>query len=281
MDVNAAYRHCWQLTRQRARNFAYGIRLLPPPRRAALAAVYAFARRIDDIGDGDLPTQTKLEALERARADLAALLSGGIPQDPVVVALADAARRFPIPLEAFAELVEGVEWDVRGVRYPDFSALHAYCRRVAGSIGRLSLGTFECRDRARGEQLADDLGVALQLTNILRDVVEDHRAGRVYLPADTLGRFGVGADLDGPTEGLLAAIAAEAERAERWFARGWELLDLLDRRSAACVATMAGIYHRLLRRIRRDPASVLRGRVSLPAWQKGAVAARSLVGVAR
>src|SRR5579884_2365005 len=134
-DVLTAYRHCEQVTSSQARNFSYGIRLLPPDKRRALSAVYAFARRIDDIGDGTLPAADKLAALAEARAATAALASGAPPPagDPVLVAVGDAARRFPIPVEAFGEIIEGCEADVRGTSYATFDELLHYCRCVAGS----------------------------------------------------------------------------------------------------------------------------------------------------
>ena len=192
-DVRAAYRHCEQVTRTQARNFSYGIRLLPAPKRRALSAVYAFARRVDDIGDGTLPADEKLAALGEARAAVAAIDEAGADAaagDQVLVALADAARRYPIPLGAFGELIEGCEADVRGTSYATFGELEHYCRCVAGSIGRLSLGVFGSRDPATAEKLADNLGIALQVTNILRDIREDLGNGRVYLPAEDLKRFG-------------------------------------------------------------------------------------------
>jgi 15-cis-phytoene synthase len=280
-DVAAAYRRCEEITWSQARNFSYGIRLLPAAKRHALAAVYAFARRIDDIGDGDLPAPDKLAALAQARASLAALGSGG-DGDPVLVALADAGSRFDIPLAAFGELIEGCEADVRGVTYQTFDDLLYYCRCVAGSIGRLSLGVFGTADSATAVPLADALGVALQLTNILRDIREDHTNGRVYLPAEDLKRFGCslapGEDWDA---GKLAALVEfEAGRARGWYAKGLTLMPLLDRRSAASAGAMAGIYFRLLEHIAARPAAVLAGRVSLPAREKAMVAARSLGAVA-
>lgn len=274
MNVDAAYRHCREVTRTRAGNFSYGIRLLPRARRDALCAVYALARRIDDVADGELPAAEKLATLAREREALGRL--GSFPDDPVRVALADAAARYPIPLAAFGDLVDGAEDDVRGTAYETWDELEVYCRRVAGSIGRLSLGVFGARDRATAESHADDLGVALQLTNILRDVREDLAGGRVYLPREDLDRFGVtlGAEPAGRVDEL---IRFEAARAREWFARGLRLLPLLDRQSATCVAAMAGIYLRLLDRIEQRPGAVLEEeRLSLTGWEKGWVAARSL-----
>jgi 15-cis-phytoene synthase len=288
-DVRAAYQHCEQVTRTEARNFSYGIRLLPPAKRRALSAVYAFARRVDDIGDGTLPADEKLAALSDARAAIAGLEGAGAEaagDDLVLVALADAARQLPIPLAAFGELIEGCEADVRGTRYATFGELEHYCRCVAGSIGRLSLGVFGSSSPKVAEPLADALGIALQLTNILRDIREDLGNGRVYLPAEDLQRFGAdlrpGRDLDSlPGDHALHDVMRfEAERAFAWYAKGLRLLPLLDRRSAASAGAMAGIYLRLLeQQIVADPAAALRQRQSLPGKAKAMVAVRALAGI--
>jgi phytoene synthase len=294
MDVAAAYRHCEEITWSQARNFSYGIRLLPPDKRRALAAVYAFARRIDDIGDGTLPPADKLTALAEARTSITALAGGATPAsladpssdaDPVLVALADSGQRFPIPLEVFGELIDGCEADVRGTSYDTFDELRNYCRCVAGSIGRLSLGVFGTRDVATAAPLADELGVALQLTNILRDIREDYREGRVYLPAEDFSRFGTalrpnGSGWPAADPKLVKLVVFEAERARDWYSRGLRLMPMLDRRSAACTAAMAGIYFRLLQNIAADPELVLQRRVSLSSGQKAMVAVKSLAGTA-
>ena len=310
MDVQTAYRYCEGVTRSRARNFYYGIRLLPPPKRYALSTVYAFARRVDDIGDGPLEPEEKLDQLAAARAGLAHLHA---EDDPVLVALADVSARFPLPLKAFGELIEGVEMDVRGTSYPTFDELAHYCRCVAGSIGRLSLGVFGSNDPEVAEGLADKLGIAMQLTNILRDLREDADNGRVYLPKEDLVRFGYdgeltaggrsassasgvsgaadSADSAGASGGgapepaarfpdaFVRLIGFQVVRAQRFFSEGLCLLPMLDRRSAACVSAMSGIYRELLGRIARHPEAVLHERVSVPTWEKARIAVRSLLGV--
>jgi 15-cis-phytoene synthase len=280
-DTAAAYRHCQHITRTKARNFFYGIRLLPPAKRGALSAIYAFARRIDDIGDGALPAAEKLALLDESRAMAAD--PAGYPDDPTLVGLADAALRFPIPLSAFGELIDGCAADVRGTAYETFDDLLYYCRCVAGSIGRLSLGVFGTADPRAAAPLADALGVALQLTNILRDISEDHADGRVYLPGEDIERFGCGLGPGSPSPatdpGRFADLVRfEASRAREWYSTGLGLLPLLDRRSAACTAAMAGIYSRLLDRIAAAPSAAVGGRMSLPGWEKAWVAARSLAG---
>jgi len=224
-----------------------------------------------------MPAGEKIAALEQAR-EAVLHLSQPDGDDPVLLALADVKRNFPVPMEAFGELIDGCVADVRGTHYETFEDLHYYCRCVAGSIGRLSLGIFGTRhDLAEAARLADSLGVALQLTNILRDIREDHQNGRIYLPAEDLVKFEV--DLDAPSPSQFTRLVEyEAERARDWYAAGWRLLPMLDRRSAACTGAMAGIYRQLLERIAAQPGAVLNGRVSLSTGEKAMVAVRALAG---
>ena len=298
MNTDEAYQQCEQITWEQARNFAYGIRLLPPAKRRSLAAVYAFARRIDDIGDGDLPPETKAAQLEQARNQVNLLVAavkdaaaGGFDgTDPVLVALADTGRRFDTPLEAFNELIDGCLADVNQATYKTFDDLLWYCRCVAGSIGRLSLGIYGASHPEKQTKMADDLGVALQITNILRDVREDFRNNRVYLPAEDLAKFGIefapfGQPEPFPSETMQARFANlvefEAARAREWYGSGLRLLATIDRRSAACTGAMAGIYRRLLDRIAANPHAVLEGRMSLPGGEKALVAVEALAGFDR
>jgi phytoene/squalene synthetase len=315
VDISDAYQHCEQVVRTKARNFSYGLRLLPPPKRRALSAVYALARRIDDIADGGGPLEQRLAHLSAARTALGVPLPDledpamathraprpdpegpmssapgarrSDPEDPVLVALYDAAARYPLPLSAFGELIDGCVADVRGATYERFDELLSYCRCVAGSIGRLSLGVFGTEDADEAVPLADALGVALQITNIPRDVREDRLAGRIYLPAEDLERFGctLGIDSSGrftdPPDRLVGLMRFEADRAHDWFRDGMRLLPTLDGRSAACTAAMAGIYRCLLDRIMSDPTEALAARLSLPPWRKAMVAARALAGAGR
>jgi phytoene synthase len=277
--------HCALITRQQAANFYYGIRLLPAPKRDALCAIYAFARAVDDIGDGTMSAEAKLAALADARSAVEHLNLGA--GDLVIAGLAAAQERFPLPLDAFLDLIDGVRMDVAGTHYERFDELVVYCRRVAGSIGRLCLSVFGS-DQSEAAALADDLGVALQLTNILRDVREDALNGRVYLPAEDLRRFGwpggersdaeaVAAVLPTAPGALAELVQFEAARNREWFERGGQLVSLLDRRSAACVIAMSGIYRNLLERIEARPERILEGRVSLPVAVKARVAVASLL----
>ncbi|MHB8492471.1 MAG: squalene synthase HpnC [Solirubrobacteraceae bacterium] len=304
-SVDAAYRTCERITRREARNFYYGIRLLPPAKRRAMCAVYAFARRIDDVGDGALADDRRLVRLEAQAEELDALLAegpatgAGTPEhdgaplalsDPVLIALADARARFALPGDALRELVEGVRMDIVGTRYERFEELEVYCRRVAGGIGRLCLAIFGVRDeRARAwcEVAADELGVAMQLTNILRDLREDAQRGRVYVPLEDIAQAGLRAGAlspeilfaEGPPPaGLGALVDLEATRARERFMRGSSLLTQLDRRSAACLLAMIGIYSRLLERIAQAPEEALVSRMALPRSEKAWTALRSVLG---
>lgn len=283
--VEQAYAACEEITRTEARNFHYGIRLLPTPKRNALCALYALARRIDDIGDGDLALGEKQSALAQVRKDLGRLDD---VDDPVYVAVADAARRYPVPLGAFEELVDGVQLDLSEVRVADFEELVTYCRYVAGSVGRLCLSIFGPDDGTDHDRLAlyaDQLGIALQQTNILRDIREDLGNGRVYLPADELERFDVrlaldeDGNLDDPQGRLAGYVRFAAARAQDWYSLGWRLLPHLDWRSGASCRAMSGIYHHLLVRIAADPVLVYDQRLSLSVGEKARVALAALAGV--
>lgn len=298
ISPDEAYRHCLDITRNEAKNFYYGIRLLRPPQRKALSAIYALARRIDDIGDGPASTQEKLNKLTQMRSLLEIMPAGPaspagavgpsspddfvlpaeIADDAVLAGVAYASQQFPIPLDAFGDIITGCEWDNTATEYATIDDTVAYCRLVAGSVGRLSLGVFGSDDPAHCSQLADDLGVALQLTNILRDIAEDSAMGRIYLPQEDIQIFGCALDLSGPKSQVAELVLYEVKRTQEWFQRGFELLGHLDRRSRACVSAMSGIYYSLLRRISKRPEAVLEGRMSVPVWEKSMVAMRSLAG---
>jgi len=279
-----AYEVCAAITRTEAANFSYGIRLLPSYKRDALSAVYALARRIDDIADGEeVPVPQRAEELDRLRR---AIESAPPPDDPVLVAVSDAASRLPIPMGAFGELIDGAQMDVTGRRYQTFAELETYCRCVAGAVGRLCLGVFGSEPDPAAPRYADALGIALQQANILRDLREDLINGRVYVPAEDLDRFGVRLRIEGgrladPDGSLARLIRFSAERAWAWFADGQRLIPLLDWRSAASARAMAGIYATLLDRIADRPSLVYGGRLSLPVRQKAAIAAKALSGLGR
>ena len=284
LEVQRAYEECERATRRAAANFYYGIRLLPRTKRQAMSAVYAFARRVDDIGDDEGHQRDQRLAGLTAQRSVVEAVSAGTPhdlRDPVAIALTHAHGVYDLPLDALTLLIDGVEMDVLGASYETFDELVVYCRDVAGSIGRLCLAIFSGGGgppAAPDYALADDLGVAMQLTNILRDVREDRERGRVYIPEEDLRRFGCEDLLRAAPDRAAELIRFEAARADQWFAHGLKLVDLVDARSASCLLAMTGIYRDILERIERDPLEVLQGRISLSVWEKAWVAARCLAG---
>lgn len=275
MNIEAAYEWCESVTRKEAKNFAYGIRLLHKPERQAMSAIYALARRIDDIGDGNATPEEKLAGLQLARKDIDHV--DPATNDPVLAAVADAAEKYSLPMGCFGEIIDGCEMDVHGTSYETIDDLVKYCRNVAGSVGRLTIAVVGSDDPDTAAPLADSLGVALQLTNILRDVMEDRSNGRVYLPRADAERVSCAADLSGPASEIARLVTFECGRADRWFDEGLQLLPLLHGRGRACVGALSGIYQHLLRRIERNPLAVTQGRVSVPAPEKVAVALQSLL----
>ena len=274
-----AYRYCQELAKREAKNFYYGFILLPPAKRRAIYASYAFARGCDDIVDGGWDLEEKVRRLGVYRHELEQCLNGS-PAGPVFLALRDTISRYHVPEEYFRQLIDGVEMDLAIRRFRTFDELRRYCYGVASTVGLISIEIFGYRDGERARQHAEDLGIALQLTNILRDIREDARRDRIYLPQDELERFGcaeadiLGGVANAPFQELLRF---QVERAQDYFARGRKLLPLLPRRSRACTAVLQGIYSQILARIESRPSEVLRGRVSLSGRQKLTLAARELV----
>jgi phytoene synthase len=275
-DVDRAYAEVQRLTRARARNFAYGIMVLPKAKRRAIAAIYAFARAVDDIADGDAPADEKRAGLE----DLHRRLDGPPGDEAIWTALADARGRFPIPSQSLHDLVDGGLIDLDRQRYDTFDELRDYCAHVAGAVGVACIGVYG----ADQPQRAEALGIALQLINIIRDVREDWELGRVYLPQDELASCGVTEEDIGAarlTPAWQALMAYQAARARSYLEEGMKLrdyldvrssacartylqdgrllLDHLDHRSAACVGTFADLYRATLERIEASGFAVFDG----------------------
>jgi phytoene synthase len=265
--IDQAYAEVQRVTRARAKNFAYGIMVLPREKRRAIAAIYAFAREVDDVADGELPVNEK-----RARLDVLRAALDDPPDDPMHIALADARARFAIPQSALAALVDGGLQDLEQAQYATFDDLRGYCEKVAGAVGVACVAVYGSKDTER----AMTLGIALQLINIMRDVAEDASLGRVYLPQDELERFGV-RELDRVTPEWRPFMAFQAERARAHLAEGLRLLDSLDRRSALCVSTFAGLYRGQLDRMEANGFDVFGPSCRLSTPAKLAVVARGLV----
>ncbi len=273
-SVEQAYAEVERLTRARARNFAYGIMLLPKPKRRAIAAVYAFAREVDDVADDpELEDEEKRRRLEELRTRL----RGDPGDDAMLVALADARRRYPIPAAALDDLVIGGLQDTVQRRYRTFDELRGYCRHVAGAVGVACVGIYGAPHET---ERAQTLGLALQLINIIRDVGEDWKLGRVYLPQDELAAHGVTEDdiaHGRMTDGWRSLMAEQAARARVELAEGRTLVPLLDRRSAACVAAFANLYAVTLDRIEERGYDVFGGPPHLSTATKLRIAGSGLL----
>ena len=272
-----AERECATIARREAKNFYWGFLALPRDKRVAIYALYDFARQVDDEVDDE--GGGAREGLERQRARLAACLRGERP-DAVTKILGWAVERYAIPGEELEELIDGVDMDLLNRRYASWEELSLYCQRVAGAVGRMCVRIFGFSNPAAIDH-ANQLGLALQLTNILRDVAEDAGMGRIYLPRDELARFGVDEEallrLE-PGRGWEALLDHQVRRARDLYREGLRTCELIPSSSAACVRTMAGIYRRILDEIERDPRRPLRERVSLSAPEKVGVAGRAWLG---
>jgi phytoene synthase len=262
------------MARREAKNFYWGFISLPYDERMAIYALYDFARQVDDEVDGaprpDLIPERLAAQRERVQRMFAQDASISAGDDPVMQVLSRAVRRYAIPPSELQELIDGVERDCTQTRYRTWDELREYCRLVASVVGRMCVRIFGFTDDA-ALHYADELGLALQLTNILRDVREDAEMGRIYLPQEDLERFGISEEamlrVD-PGNGWNALVKFESQRARQLFKSGYHVLRYVPRRSAACVQTMAGIYERLLRKIERDPQLPLRKRASLSKGEK-------------
>jgi phytoene synthase len=271
------------ITRKSRSNFYYAFLALPRARREALYAVYAFCRTVDDIADleGTDGPEAQRRQLAEWRAHLARCYEpGGEPRNPIARRLAAAVRAHPIPRAALEAVIEGVEMDVDATTYETAEDLYPYCYRVASAVGLCCIEIFGYTDPAT-RTYAVNLGVALQWTNILRDVGADARAGRVYLPQQDMRRFAVTAEdlREGRiTEGFRKLMAHEADRAREYYRAAWDALPPADARSLVPAEIMGRIYYALLEEIEARGFRVLEERVTLPARRKIAIAVRCWAG---
>jgi 15-cis-phytoene synthase len=269
--LTASEQYCQEITRREARNFYWGFVALPKRQRVAIYALYSFSRQVDDaidLGGHDFSSNgkatTALEqcAIQRRRVEDC---YRGKPGDPVTRVLCDVVREYEIPREELLALVRGVEMDIEHPRYETWEDLEQYCHHVASAVGRMCVRIFGYSDAA-ALTYADDLGTALQITNILRDVREDFDLGRVYLPQEELRGFGVAESSLGtaqPRGKWEDMVRLEIERAKGYYDSGLRVTELIPRRAAACVLTMAGLYRKILNQIEEDPYLPLRQRAHL------------------
>ena len=251
--IRESYAECRRIARRAASNFYYAFFLLPRPKRDALCALYAFMRRVDDVSDSSGEVKEKRQQLAARRAEFDAALGGEPGGDRVLPALADAIRRFSIPPRYLHDLISGAEMDLTITVYPTFDRLREYCYRVAGTVGLCCVHVFGFDPSAAdAPNRAEKLGIAFQLTNILRDVRRDLSLGRVYLPLEDLDRFGCKlTDLSAkrPSPAVVKLLGFEAERAWGFYTEGAELLSLVHADSRPALAGLVRIYSSLLRKI--------------------------------
>ena len=263
-DLYLAYDHCRQIAKVSARNFYYAFRTLPGRQRRAVHATYAFCRTCDDIADDDLPLEDKERLFAHVR-EMLVQSRNGTADDPIFVALRDAAETYSIPAHYFEEVIQGVELDLTQSRFETFDELRAYCYKVASAVGLICIEVFGYTDPTAREY-AVDLGIAMQLTNIMRDLREDADRSRIYLPRDELAKFGYSEDelfagvVNDPFRRLMQF---QADRARRYFASGRRLIPLLSPRSRACVRVLHDLYSRILDRIESADFDVFKERISL------------------
>ena len=268
-DLELAYEECRSITRHEAKNFYYAFLTLPSAQRKAIYVAYAFCRHCDDSVDQVASTEEKLSNLAALQRELEQTYSGHA-REPVFVALADVAQKYDIPQEYFHEVISGVESDLVKDRYEDFDQLRRYCYQVASVVGLICLQIFGYKDEA-AKQRAVDLGLAMQLTNIARDVQEDLGYGRIYLPQDEIARFGYSEEelkSGVVNEAFTELMRFQAQRARSYFQSGFQLLPYLSLRSRACPAVLGRLYSKVLERIEDADFDVLNNRISLSTGEK-------------
>ena len=268
--VEDALAWCKAYTKEREKNFYFGFAILPEDKRNAIYAAYAFSGYVDDIADELTDRGEQVRQLAEARARLHSAVEGD-REGELFSGLGWAFDRFSVPVEFFEELVNGVEMDFTINRYASWSDLYQYCYRVASMIGLICTAVFGTSPHPRARQFAIDMGIGLQLTNIMRDVKEDAERGRVYFPQDELAQFGLTSEdiLRGVyDERFRGLMKLQGDRARRHFRSGRRLLPLLDLRSRMCVNVLQGVYFELLKRIEARDYDVLSERVSLSTREK-------------
>lgn len=276
--LRVAYDQCSVLARKQARNFYYSFLVLPRPQRRAMCALYAFMRLTDDLGDNDAPREIRRQWLSDWRRTLDGAIAGTETEGTWWVALADTVARHGISRELLHAVIDGVESDLDVGRYETFADLYHYCYQVASVVGLSCIRIWGVRDR-RARVPAEWCGVAFQLTNVLRDIAEDYRRGRIYLPAEDLRRFGVREEDLGRAEAtpeFLRFMRFQIQRNQDYYDRGGVLMEYLPPAGRAILRVMTDIYRGMLHKIEADPSIVLRQRVSLSSARKLLLSLRAL-----
>jgi phytoene synthase len=277
-EIAASYRCAEAVARSRARNFYYSFVVLPPEKRRAFCAVYAFMRYCDDISDGSCDLEHKRVMLQTWRTQLDAAMQGEFNGSPILPAFRDAVQRFSIPPEYFHWVIDGAEMDLTIDHYQTFEDLYRYCFHVASAVGLVCLQIFGYAEEC-AKKYAEYCGVAFQLTNILRDIKEDAGMGRIYLPAEDLERFHY--TPDDLRRGVIDArfiqlMTHETNRAQQYYTQARSLLPLVDATSRPALWAMMEIYGRLLKKIVRRRFDVFSSGIRLSGGEKAAIALRAL-----
>ena len=279
VTLEESYRRCGEIARRTGKNFFYSFIVLPPAKRQAMCAIYAFMRRSDDIADGAGNPALAAAGLKEWRAIVAAALTGGGCADPILPALVDTVQRYRIDPRYFHELLDGTDMDQAVPRYETFDQLYRYCYHVAAVVGLVVLPVFGFQDEA-AKVHGEACGIAFQLTNILRDVQEDAQLGRIYLPAEDRQRFGVSeADIleSNFTPGFVELMKFEAARAREYYVQAQPLLGLVDPDSRRTLAVMIGIYGGILDKMESAGYAVFAGRIRLSTCEKLWIVAKNWV----
>jgi phytoene synthase len=277
ISVHQSYEYCLKVARTRAKNFYYSFVLLSRQQRKAMCAIYAFMRYCDDLSDEPGASRA---AVERWRADLNEAMNGRYSDHPLWPAFHHTVRRFGIPYEYFHQMIDGISSDLEPRHIETFEELYAYCYHVASVVGLTIIHIFGF-DTHSALPLAEKCGVAFQLTNILRDIREDAERGRIYIPAEDLGRFGVTeAELRAGVrnEAYLKLMRFEAARARSYYNESAPLLELIHPRSRSSLLALISIYSRLLERIEGKNYDVFSQRVRLSLFEKSWIVVRAMVG---
>ena len=277
-DLDQAYTHCQRIAKTEAKNFYYAFRTLPSAKRRAIYAVYAFCRYCDDIADEDLPPEEKRRLLAETRSRLHNPRLAA--DDPVFIALEGAIRDFAIPRSYLEDVIRGVEMDLEVSRFESFDDLREYCRLVASAVGLICIEIFGYEDPTAIDY-AVDFGLAMQLTNIMRDVKEDAERDRIYIPLEDIKRFGYSErELmeSRNNENFRSLMDFQATRARGYFDSGERLLPLLSRQSRACAGVLHQLYSRILDRIESTGYDVFEQRIGLRVSEKMLLMARLWAG---
>ena len=264
-----SYEICTQITRSQAKNFYYAFITLPTHKRMAIYAVYAFCRYCDDLSD-DKEIKNRSEQFVSLRKELKQSIDGKLTNNPIMPALIDTINKFEIPDSYFYELIDGVEMDLAKSRFITFEELKEYCYKVASIVGLISINIFGYKD-AKANQYAIDLGIAMQLTNIMRDLQEDSERDRIYIPQDEMAQFGYKETdmLNGQINNNFRQLMQfQVERARSYFDSGINLLDFLQDDAIGCTAILHKLYSRILDRIEKKEYDVFSNRVSLTGFEK-------------